>query len=203
MKSPDPSMPAEKIFSSIYANNDWICGSGEGSTPANTMQYRQYLQKFLSEKGIRTVVDFGCGDWQFCRLMDWSNVRYLGIDIVPAIIRKNRQAFGREHISFIHAEAWDSPLPAADLLIVKDVLQHWPIAMIQSFLRTIDSFRYALITNCTEPATNSECGLGGYRGIDLLAAPFHVACSPVLTYDWYSAHHGKSFQKTTFLYARD
>lgn len=165
--------------------------------------YREYLQRFLRERNIRTVVDFGCGDWQFSKMIDWSGLQYLGIDVVPSVIRENRRNHGSANISFIIADTDDASLPPADLLLLKDVLQHWPTRMIQSFLKTLGGFRYALMTNCIDTATNTDCPLGGYRGIDLRSAPFKLPAVKVLEYDWYSAYHQKNFKKATFLYESD
>ncbi len=193
---------ARDVFCSIYARDAWKGGSGEGSRAENTLIYREYLQQFLKEKNIRTVVDFGCGDWQFSKLIDWSNTHYLGVDIVPEVIRKNRDVFGRDRIDFAIVDGPKSALPEADLLIVKDVLQHWPTTDVQSFLTTLSRFRFALITNCIDTATNTDCELGGYRGIDLRSPPFSLSCTEVLNFEWHSDYHGKSFRKATFLFAR-
>lgn len=193
-----PSAP--EIFSAIYAGNDWINGSGEGSTLANTTAYRNYLQGFLRDRHIRTVVDIGCGDWQFSKLIDWGETQYLGTDVVPEIVERNRRLHGSPAVSFAVSESIDAPLPHADLLIVKDVLQHWPNAAIRSLLARLDQCRFALITNCTDPATNDDCPLGGFRGLDLQGAPFSLHCEKVLTYEWHSQHHGRSFRKATFLH---
>lgn len=191
---------ARHVFTSIYERDAWKGGSGEGSTSDNTVLYREYLQTFLREKGVRTVVDLGCGDWQFSQMIDWKGISYLGVDVVPELVRNNRRQFGNDHINFALIDDPDSPLPGADLLIVKDVLQHWPTAMIQSFLKTLGRFRFSLITNCIDAATNTDCVLGGYRGIDLRLPPFSLPCINVLEYEWHSHHHGRSFRKVTFLY---
>lgn len=54
-----------KRFEEIYATNEWGHGSGEGSLPVHTRGYVAFLQAFLAEKNITSVVDMGCGDWQF------------------------------------------------------------------------------------------------------------------------------------------
>ncbi len=69
-------------FEAIYAENRWVYGSGVGSLPVNTTRYRAFLESFLAMNAIRTVTDFGCGDWQSSRLIDWSNIEYVGFDVV-------------------------------------------------------------------------------------------------------------------------
>jgi hypothetical protein len=49
-------------------------------------------------------------------------------------------------VRFVHADATCDALPSADLLLAKDVLQHWSNADITAFLPQLQKFRYALIT---------------------------------------------------------
>ena len=69
----------ETQFEEIYLKNKWLYGSGEGSLPEHTRGYVAVLQKFLREHCITTVVDMGCGDWQFSKLMDWSGITTMGL----------------------------------------------------------------------------------------------------------------------------
>ena len=56
-----------------------------------------------------------------------------------------------------------------DLLIVRDVMQHWPTSEIDYFIDNIlPNFRYALLTNDYTPGTaNYDISPGGYRPINL------------------------------------
>jgi len=180
-------------FERIYATNAWLHGSGEGSLARNTGEYVAYLQRFLRERSIRSVVDFGCGDWQVSRLVDWSGIDYTGVDIVGSMIDANRAAFGAPNVRFVEMEDFDR-LPAADLLVAKDVLQHWSTASIERFLPVIGRYRYALLTNCVKvggPTVNLDIDDGGFRPLDLRSAPFTLRAKPVLEFEntrpWWSA----------------
>jgi len=71
----------KRIFNNIYQNNLWDFGSGPGSLEQNTTEYRIFLQNFIRQNKIKRVLDIGCGDWRFSRLMDWSGLVYTGIDV--------------------------------------------------------------------------------------------------------------------------
>ena len=136
------------VFRQIYASDHWKGGSGEGSDVAVTEAYRRVLSAVLRGCDVETVVDAGCGDWQFSRLVDWSATRYRGFDIVPEVIESNRSAYGSENIQFDVADVRTEGLPGADLLVCKDVLQHWDELSIRVFLaRHLRHYRYALVTN--------------------------------------------------------
>src|SRR5438874_2181300 len=111
-------------FEEIYAQNEWVHGSGEGSLEVHVKGYVAVLERLLINLKIRSVVDMGCGDWQFSRNVNWGLRRYQGFDVVPSIIFNNRYAYGSDNIEFQLYSGNPLELPSADLLIVKDVLQH-------------------------------------------------------------------------------
>ena len=110
----------------------WGHGSGVGSLPEHTVEYRDFLQQFMARHGVRSVVDVGCGDWQFSRYVDWSNVTYVGIDVVSSVVDNNQREFGNDNISFRKFLSLEK-LPPADLLVCKDVLQHLPNATVKAY----------------------------------------------------------------------
>jgi SAM-dependent methyltransferase len=166
-----------QIFDDIYIKNIWSVGSGPGSTEENTRQYRWFLQNFLRSNRIKRVLDLGCGDWQFSKLLDWTGIDYLGVD-VSAVVLANTMAFARPGIAFLKLNAVTDQLPDADLLIAKDVLQHWSNADISKFLPKLKSFRMALITNGFHPSLmnklNHDMETGGWRPVDLPKPPFNL-----------------------------
>ena len=175
------------VFERIYAHDDWGHGSGEGSLALHVRPYVNFLQRFLRRKQIASVVDFGCGDWQFSQAIRWGDIEYRGYDIVPAVVAANRRRFQRSRISF-HEITDASALPGADLLIVKDVLQHWSDESIARFLPALSKYRWALITNCVDPAgltKNLPIADGDFRYLDVRLAPFDVHAIEVLSFSNY------------------
>ncbi|MDJ0825374.1 MAG: methyltransferase [Rhodobacter sp.] len=173
------------VFERIYRTDHWKGGSGEGSAYAPNKPYVAFLQAFLARRRVRSVVDLGCGDWQFSQHIDWRGVAYDGFDLVDAVQARNRAAFGSATVRFHAAvEDWDA-LPAADLLIAKDVLQHWSNARIAAFLPVLERYPAALITNCIGdygPPLNSDVKDGAFRPLDIRRSPFAVAAEEVLRY---------------------
>ncbi len=114
----------KQIFEEMYQKKIWGGGSGVGSLPEATVRYRAVLQKLLTDYQVRSVVDIGCGDWQTGSLVDWTGIEYTGIDIVPEVIEADRKRYGRRGRHFLCGNVLEMSPPAADLLIIKDVLQH-------------------------------------------------------------------------------
>lgn len=133
----------KEVFTEIYDKNIWG-GSGGGSSPENTVEYRILLQKFMLDHKIRSVVDWGCGDWSFSRLMDWTDVWYVGVDCVDSVIKDNQKKYGKQFINF-HSPEYNN---GASMLILKDVLQHWTNDEIVKFIDECrGKFKYIWICN--------------------------------------------------------
>jgi SAM-dependent methyltransferase len=186
-------------FHAIYAEGAWgtdpsgKATSGSGSTLEFTKIYRVFLQDFLAVHGIRSVVDAGCGDWEFSQSIDWRGIDYLGLDIVPSVITANRRAFGAASVRFAVADIVRDELPAADLLIVKDVLQHLSHADINRFLGKVRHYRHVLIVNDVLPgsmtADPQDIRTGGYRPFDPTRLPHSMPGTKVLA--WHHDGHTK------------
>jgi SAM-dependent methyltransferase len=170
-------------FRDIYLLDAWGDGSGKGSTPENTRPYREFLQAFMAQHDIRSVVDLGCGDWRFSRLIDWSGIDYLGIDAVPEVIANNQRMHG-DRARFLCRDFSRGDLPPADLALVKDVLQHWPHDAIHALVERLRSYPYVLITNCSyeNGHLNEQIGMGGFRPLDLTREPFDLELDEVLRF---------------------
>lgn len=189
----DPKPSVKQVFSHIYTNKTWGTNekgegfSGPGSTLEQTVKYRKFLQKFLADHQIKSVVDVGCGCWTFSKTIDWSGIDYRGFDVVEEVVKKNNALYGS---STIHFEVGDGTkqhvLPPADLLICKEVLQHLPFKDVENFLKNLNSYKYCLITNDISPyetiTKNSDIERGGWRYLDLKEPPFCLEAQEILTY---------------------
>jgi 2-polyprenyl-3-methyl-5-hydroxy-6-metoxy-1,4-benzoquinol methylase len=108
--SPDtaaaPGPTAQQVFADIYRQAIWgtnaqgAGNSGPGSTLHATLVYRTFLQQFLKDNAIRSVVDAGCGDWEFSQALDWSGIDYKGFDIVESAIVEAKRRLAKPNIAF-------------------------------------------------------------------------------------------------------
>ena len=200
-----------KRFEKIYENNDWVHGSGEGSLIIHTRRYIDFLQRFFREHQIRSVVDLGCGDWQFSRHIDWNGIRYQGFDLVRSVIATNQSLYTSENISFHLHDGNHDNLPEADLLIVKDVLQHWSAQSIRAFLPTLSKFRMCLITNCINPlglTENGDIADGDFRPLDLRLPPFNLPADEVFAFSqqrpfWLAPFKSPDWTKRVLLFSSE
>ncbi len=178
-------------FEAIYREDRWSNGSGPGSHPNNTIEYRGFLARFIEANSVGSVTDLGCGDWQFSRFIDWSGVRYVGLDVVPAIVERNARLYQAPGIAFRVLQSLDD-LPGGDLLVAKEVLQHLPNDTVARYLAAITGrYRFALLTNAIEPAeqANRDIGFGDWRPLRLDLPPFGARGAAVFSYFPQSGSH--------------
>lgn len=121
----------KEVFETIYQEQRWVKGrenieslSGPGSFPSVAINWLEKLKNYIQDNNIKSVVDYGCGDFAVYTNFDWNGVDYLGIDISDTAIKlAERNSIGRATVKFICEDTMT--VPTADLLIVKDVFGHW------------------------------------------------------------------------------
>ncbi|MEK9155510.1 MAG: class I SAM-dependent methyltransferase [Patescibacteria group bacterium] len=174
----------KKEFSQIYQDKVWFGGSGSGSLPENTRAYRDFLQEYLKTHDVHRVLDIGCGDWQSSHLLDWSGIDYLGVDVVESVVKENQKAWGSDHIAFQVVDDLAHNLPDADLVLIKDVFQHWPNQAILDFLPRLQKYPHVLITNTIlGERCNEDIFVGDFRSVDLTKPPFFASANELLRYE--------------------
>lgn len=165
-----------EAFEQVYRDERWGFGSGHGSLPHATRRYRRFIEEFLVANRVSSVLDYGCGDWQFSRLIDWQGARYYGVDVVSEVIAEDNRRYARPGVEFMIAPDDAAELPEADLLICKDVLQHLPNEYVHRFLETVaPRFPMSLIVNDSAyypHELNRDIRPGDWRPLDVRSAPF-------------------------------
>ena len=207
------------IFDKIYENSYWGKGSGGGSSPEATQPYKIFLEEFIRQHDIKSVVDLGCGDWQFSQFLDFSSATYIGIDASKNVITNNQRSFSRPGVSFANLPENYNELPSAELLVCKDVLMHLSTKEVQDILSILPNFKYALITNdipCVSafgkillklrspfsPVNNREIKTGDYRTLDPTEHPFNLRLKKVFEWKGSNLILGKDcgWTKRTYLH---
>lgn len=196
----------ETVFSSIYNSNKWHQGSGPGSTVYVTERYRKIIADFILQHQISSVADYGCGDFAFSRIIDWSSALYTGYDIVGDLIARNNRNYATSKIRFEHVGS-AADMEPADLLIVKDVFIHLPPSEVLSLLRlALKRFKYILATHDVSPVIedshseyNCEIRPGRFTYSDIRLAPFDIPANVI--YDW-KYNEGTPVQRSIRFIAR-
>lgn len=175
---------AQNIFDRIYEQDSWTLGSGPGSLAIANRELTRLFESFIRENDVKSIVDFGCGDWQYMSSVDLHGSDYIGYDVVDAVLLQNKQKYSRSNIRFEHSPSDPEDLPPADLLLIKDVLIHLPNAFISQLMAcAMRKYKFILaINNRTGNASeyNVDIQPGEFRPIDLARPPFSIPCATIL-----------------------
>lgn len=166
-----------QTFDYIYKTNRWVFGSGTGSIAYFNQPFINFVNNFIDQhSNINTILDIGCGDWQIGQHLNLGGKKYIGTDVSPVILNKTKTKFESPAKHFIHLDATKEDLPDADLVIVKDVLQHLSNTDISSILSKLTRYRYVIIQNDIYPNQQSNSNIlnGQFRPLDITKEPFNA-----------------------------
>jgi SAM-dependent methyltransferase len=166
------------VFAEIYHNNAWNDSesvSGRGSTLARTRAIVTSLPGLLKELQAGTLLDAACGDFNWAQHINLGDIKYIGVDIVPELIERNRQLYEQAGRTFLSLDISKSRLPRADLILCRECLIHLSFGRIKQVISNFkkSGAKYLLCTTHTTVSENIDCPDGGWRSLNLQLAPFH------------------------------
>ena len=178
------------IFSEHYEDNFW--GSDESvSGPGSTLEYTENLRKklphMLEKYEIRSILDAPCGDFNWFRYVERPDeTSYVGADIVPELIKNNKERFENGNTAFEVLDITKDILPTADLWICRDVLFHLSYEHIVSVLRNFlnSEIKYLLTTSNVLCLENKDILSGQGRLLNLQLTPFNFPMPLLSIDDW-------------------
>lgn len=175
------------IFEQIYSSNSWKDNYGTSSGPGSAIEcskeYLLFLQNYVKQNNIVSILDLGCGDFNLMRHFNFDNVQYLGLDVVSTAIEYNKINYSKQNVKFQEMDIFSfKSSNKFDLVILKEVLQHLSNDSITKLLTNIDYAKKLMIINDITD-NNVDCIDGGYRPINLNKSPFNFNCKKIFEYD--------------------
>lgn len=135
-------MPLDQAFDEIYRHGWWQQGeslSGCGSEGAFARESVSIVARFIAEHKVRSVVDVGCGDFSIGQHLAPLVERYHAVDVSRTIITLNRASYRHlKNTTFDYLNVVEDVVPTADLVLVRQVLQHLSNAQIERSLINIE-----------------------------------------------------------------
>ncbi len=182
--------PTKEVMEQIYEMNLWGGDetfdfySGDGSHHPNIISpYIEAVKSFLeSFDNSLTVCDLGCGDFNIGKQLVKYTKKYIAIDIVSSLIKRNISKFKLENLDFICLDIAKNKLPQTDCVILRQVLQHLSNNEVQEVVGKLVDFKYVILTEHIPKGdftVNKDIISGqGIRlkkqsGLNLLAPPFN------------------------------
>lgn len=153
---------ASNVFDEVYRRNIWggvageLC-SGHGSVEDLYAPYCSCIAELLDRVNVPRprILDIGCGDFRVGRhLLSQLGrpVHYIGVDVARSVIEHHQKEVVRfntsipHSVEFICMDAAESELPAADLCLIRQVLQHLSNTQIQKILEKSASIKMLLVS---------------------------------------------------------
>lgn len=147
----------KEVFEKIYAEKRWGSSqdvkrkfsSGDGTRDELIVEkYAASIKDFFGSNASTLIaVDVGCGDFTVGSKIFQNFKYYFGVDVASNVIAENKRIFNYDKVEFLSADAATESLPKADVILVRQVLQHLSNAEIINFLRNIDGrFKYLVLT---------------------------------------------------------
>lgn len=179
-------MMYKDIFSSIYTNYGFgstESRSGPGSTLEETKHLREKIVKLVDKYEIKSVLDIPCGDFNWMKEIVHNFKHYTGGDIVEDCIKTNESLYGKDDINFINFDLIKDEFPKHDLLLVRDVIGHFPIEDGLQIVKNIinSNCKYLLSTtwynindeNYFQLHENRIINYGRFYPVNLMSTPFN------------------------------
>lgn len=180
------------VFAHVYREGLWgrtlrrKFYSGPGSHDSDLVRpYMAAVTNFL--RGLPaapTVVDLGCGDFNIGRRIRPACSRYIACDVVADLIEHNRRQFASLDVDFRCVDIVKDPLPAGDVVFIRQVLQHLSNEQIASVVAKLPQFRFLVLTEhlpagCefvpnADHRNGSGIRLDASSGVVLTAPPFEL-----------------------------
>ena len=178
MKMSQENNSIKSAFDKIYKQNLWgsqESKSGPGSTLAHTEAIRKNLPKLLNMLECKSLLDAPCGDFNWMKNVDLSDIEYIGVDIVDDMIKTNNEKYSSDSIKFSVCDITTEPLPKADAILCRDVMLHLPLAGIKNLLVNFfrSDIKYLLASHYAWSGDNTEVlNVVWGRHINLTKRPF-------------------------------
>tara|TARA_B100002019_G_C21272633_1_gene603271 strand:- start:1710 stop:3311 length:1602 start_codon:yes stop_codon:yes gene_type:complete len=177
------TLMGNSMFESAYIQPVSTSELMPGSTREKSLPYIKYVNKFIQENNIKSILDVGCGDGLMISHLDLSDeIQLTGIDISKIAIKQATSRFqNKENFRFIHTEAmnYDS-YGEYDLILIKDVFQHLPYRDIFAIISKCPKAKYYIITNDV-PSVVKDIHRGDHRPIDIT----DIYSEPYIYFDEY------------------
>jgi hypothetical protein len=169
---------AEVVFSEIYEGNLWNdpeSASGRGSTLRRTSVIRRVLPILLSDVGAKSLLDAPCGDFNWMRYTELGPVTYIGADVVPTLIARNEQRYGRDGRKFVILDITRSALPRVSVILCRDCFTHLSFRNVRSVLANFkrSNSEYLFATTHTGVREHRDIATGQGRYVNLQLPPFN------------------------------
>ena len=194
-------------FSKIYRENLFKgkeSKSGPGSNLEQTAEIRKALQLSFINADFQSILDAPCGDCHWIQDI-WHHIpMYVGADIVPEMIFKNRKKYPKKEFRIL--DITSDPLPKTDLMLCRDCLVHMSFDEIIAFFNNFiaSEIPFLLTTsfmNNTRKNVSFDLEVNWFP-LNLMVEPFNFTQPLIVINEKCTECNGDFSDKSLVLYSR-
>jgi len=185
-------------FTHIYDNYVW---NSKESVSGSIYEYHipliKHITKFIKDNNIKSILDVCCGDFNWMKDVDLSNITYLGVDVVDDLIKVNNEIYSSDSISFKVSDATNESFDKYDLVICKDCLYHLPYKESKQIINNIiKSNSKHLMSSTFYKHGNVNIQIGRFYFINLEKYPFNFPQPHTIYKDYYGIEEENYFNNS-------
>ena len=186
------------VFTETYRTNAWGSQesvSGPGSTRARAEQFLPDLVRLLESLQTRSLLDAGCGDFNWALPLAQVVDRYIGVDVVPDVISDLERSVTWPSATFRCLDITADDLPTVDLILSRDCLVHLSNEDLRAAVRNFraSGSTYLLTTTFVALEDNHDIATGEWRPLNLERPPFDFP-APCALVDERCLHTGGAYR---------
>jgi 2-polyprenyl-3-methyl-5-hydroxy-6-metoxy-1,4-benzoquinol methylase len=171
--------PVEEVFTFIFNKRIWKSSesvSGQGSELGSVSQLIDQLPHVFKQLNIKKMLDIPCGDFNWMRNTDLTDIDYTGADIVHQLVENNKVNYQHSQWKFRQMNIVTDNIEAYDLVFCRDCLVHFDNELVLKTLENIynSGSRYFMATTFPALKANKDITTGEWRMINLELPPFNL-----------------------------
>ena len=155
--------------------------SGPGSWKSFARDSVDFIDHVIKKHNIKSILDLGCGDWNWFSEVDLSGCHYTGWDADELMIANNQSKYGAENINFFVKDIFNNEYPQVDLIICRDVLFHVEFELSIKLINDAKQKTNFFLSTCfrgekSNSGIKKYCNIEnwGFFRINLNIAPFNL-----------------------------
>jgi SAM-dependent methyltransferase len=190
------------VWEKIYVEKRWQGGSGPGSIPESALPWIAFVNNFIRENNVQSVLDLGSGDGRIFLHINLNGANYTGVEASKKAISMFMENNPNFDGNIINSDLLSTEYPKTDLGLIKDVLQHNTYEDVFNILnKAKESCTYLLICEDFTKETLPDIKSGEWRPINFYSGDLPIKTKTLFTYGL--SDPGQRPLKGVYLYSLD
>lgn len=175
MRQPlEPGSPAENLVARA-THRPQPYRQPAGTSLEYTETLRRALPGLLEKYRVDLLLDGASGRFSWLGHVDLTRINYIGIDKSAEVVASNQAMHGGQQRRFLQGDIITEPLPPADMLMCRELLNVLPYSEIYEFFNNFVKSSIPLVLMTSHRLwNNKDSHTGKWRQLNLTRPPFSL-----------------------------